>query len=69
MEEPNKWDLEGNDEKSKQLQPVINNDSNGKIWRIIYLKVCILCSTIHSIMNAFISYAYAKYTTHMQVFW
>ncbi|KAL6320584.1 hypothetical protein AAG906_008584 [Vitis piasezkii] len=31
MEEPNKWDLEGNDEKSKQLQPVINNDSNGKI--------------------------------------
>ncbi|XP_031257079.1 bidirectional sugar transporter SWEET3 [Pistacia vera] len=30
IEEPNKWDLEQNEEKSKQLQLVINNDANGK---------------------------------------
>jgi solute carrier family 50 protein (sugar transporter) len=30
MEEPEKWDLERNEEKSKQLQLVINDSTNDK---------------------------------------
>lgn len=30
MEEPNKWDLEKNDEKSKQLHLVVDDNINSK---------------------------------------
>nr|XP_021592800.1 bidirectional sugar transporter SWEET3 [Manihot esculenta]OAY30286.1 hypothetical protein MANES_14G018300v8 [Manihot esculenta] len=30
MEEPQKWDVEKNEDKSKQLQLVVNDDTNGK---------------------------------------
>jgi solute carrier family 50 protein (sugar transporter) len=30
MEEPEKWDIEKNEEKSKQLQLVINDSANDK---------------------------------------